>query len=146
MSIASLLAVVLAGFLIGATGIGGVLLVPVLTGMGGIDAAHAIAASSLAFGFPGVAALWYLNQDRERMREAMPVVIGTVPGAALGAVLVHSLDSRFVLVLVTVTIFFAGLRRSEEHTSELQSLLRISSAVFCMHKKRNKEEGTAHME
>lgn len=110
MSIASLLAVVLAGFLIGATGIGGVLLVPVLTGMGGIDAAHAIAASSLAFGFPGVAALWYLNQDRERMREAMPVVIGTVPGAALGAVLVHSLDSRFVLVLVTVTIFFAGLR------------------------------------
>src|SRR3546814_9981509 len=26
-------------------------------------------------------------------------------------------------------------RRSEEHTSELQSLMRISSAVFCLHKK-----------
>src|SRR3546814_10268301 len=26
------------------------------------------------------------------------------------------------------------LRRSEEHTSELQSLMRISYAVFCLHK------------
>src|SRR3546814_8129770 len=28
--------------------------------------------------------------------------------------------------------------RSEEHTSELQSLMRISSAVFCMKKKKHK--------
>src|SRR3546814_4129102 len=33
-----------------------------------------------------------------------------------------------------------GLRpRSEEHTSELQSLMRISYAVFCLHKKNNKQ-------
>src|SRR3546814_3451040 len=29
----------------------------------------------------------------------------------------------------------AGVRRSEEHTSELQSLMRISYAVFCLNKK-----------
>src|SRR3546814_4330125 len=29
-----------------------------------------------------------------------------------------------------------GLTRSEEHTSELQSLMRISSAGFCLHKKK----------
>src|SRR3546814_10310834 len=29
------------------------------------------------------------------------------------------------------------LRRSEEHTSELQSLMRISYAVFCLKKKTN---------
>src|SRR3546814_8382704 len=29
----------------------------------------------------------------------------------------------------------AGVRRSEEHTSELQSLMRISYAVFCLKKK-----------
>src|SRR3546814_4806799 len=29
----------------------------------------------------------------------------------------------------------AGRGRSEEHTSELQSLMRISYAVFCLHKK-----------
>src|SRR3546814_9138895 len=30
-----------------------------------------------------------------------------------------------------------GLPRSEEHTSELQSLMRISYAVFCLQKKTN---------
>src|SRR3546814_2975774 len=30
------------------------------------------------------------------------------------------------------------LNRSEEHTSELQSLMRISYAVFCLKKKNNK--------
>src|SRR3546814_2301940 len=30
-----------------------------------------------------------------------------------------------------------GGRRSEEHTSELQSLMRISYAVFCLKKKNN---------
>src|SRR3546814_10592986 len=31
-----------------------------------------------------------------------------------------------------------GVNRSEEHTSELQSLMRISYAVFCLKTKRNK--------
>src|SRR3546814_10092620 len=31
----------------------------------------------------------------------------------------------------------AALGRSEEHTSELQSLMRISYAVFCLKKKQN---------
>src|SRR3546814_8218473 len=31
-----------------------------------------------------------------------------------------------------------GDQRSEEHTSELQSLMRISYAVFCLKKKKNK--------
>src|SRR3546814_2677017 len=30
--------------------------------------------------------------------------------------------------------------RSEEHTSELQSLMRISYAVFCLKKKKNKKK------
>src|SRR3546814_950250 len=30
--------------------------------------------------------------------------------------------------------------RSEEHTSELQSLMRISYAVFCLNKKKNENE------
>src|SRR3546814_9496504 len=35
-------------------------------------------------------------------------------------------------------------RRSEEHTSELQSLMRISYAVFCL-KKKKKKKITSHM-
>src|SRR3546814_9812011 len=33
-----------------------------------------------------------------------------------------------------------GSMRSEEHTSELQSLMRISYAVFCLKKKKQKED------
>src|SRR3546814_7713342 len=37
---------------------------------------------------------------------------------------------------------YAGPGRSEEHTSELQSLMRISYAVFCLKKKKNDHEPT----
>src|SRR3546814_3396933 len=36
-------------------------------------------------------------------------------------------------------------RRSEEHTSELQSLMRISYAVFCLKKKNNKSHIHRHI-
>src|SRR3546814_5008905 len=46
-------------------------------------------------------------------------------------------------VYVSLTIFIVGIfwfgrahHRSEEHTSELQSLMRISYAVFCLKKKK----------
>src|SRR3546814_6587280 len=35
-------------------------------------------------------------------------------------------------------------RRSEEHTSELQSLMRISYAVFCLKKTTHYQHSTAH--
>src|SRR3546814_1495858 len=35
--------------------------------------------------------------------------------------------------------------RSEEHTSELQSLMRISYAVFCLNKKKNTTTRTQHL-
>src|SRR3546814_7570344 len=38
--------------------------------------------------------------------------------------------------------FLTSLVRSEEHTSELQSLMRISYAVFCLKKK--KQQNTTH--
>src|SRR3546814_5080860 len=36
----------------------------------------------------------------------------------------------------------AAIFRSEEHTSELQSLMRISYAVFCLKKKKHKKKPT----
>src|SRR3546814_1577503 len=36
----------------------------------------------------------------------------------------------------------SGCWRSEEHTSELQSLMRISYAVFCLKKKKNTKKKT----
>src|SRR3546814_8659134 len=63
----------------------------------------------------------------------------------------HGVEARAFLAALTNTGYFritrwpAGpaemdrlLARSEEHTSELQSLMRISYAVFCLKKKKNK--------
>src|SRR3546814_4491665 len=46
---------------------------------------------------------------------------------------------RPAIGVVAVGTFELGrVRRSEEHTSELQSLMRISYAVFCLKKKNTK--------
>src|SRR3546814_2707904 len=42
-------------------------------------------------------------------------------------------------------IFKVIVQRSEEHTSELQSLMRISYAVFCLKKKQTPEIKTPHV-
>src|SRR3546814_103037 len=50
----------------------------------------------------------------------------------------------FLLLLMGVNgAFLTGDIRSEEHTSELQSLMRISYAVFCLKKKKNNSPTTA---
>src|SRR3546814_6584337 len=48
---------------------------------------------------------------------------------------VNYLKARIPLVILTGKEYGSG--RSEEHTSELQSLMRISYAVFCLKKKNN---------
>src|SRR3546814_5091515 len=40
--------------------------------------------------------------------------------------------------MVEISGVYNVIARSEEHTSELQSLMRISYAVFCLKKKKNK--------
>src|SRR3546814_8903630 len=45
--------------------------------------------------------------------------------------------STEALARQTRWISYGPVRRSEEHTSELQSLMRISYAVFCLKKKKN---------
>src|SRR3546814_1017048 len=44
-------------------------------------------------------------------------------------------DADSVSIGASWTAEFCGAGRSEEHTSELQSLMRISYAVFCLKKK-----------
>src|SRR3546814_3284739 len=42
------------------------------------------------------------------------------------------------------SIFSSAANRSEEHTSELQSLMRRSYAVFCLKKKKDKPKHYTH--
>src|SRR3546814_4003881 len=56
--------------------------------------------------------------------------------AMRGQEFVHRNPASFIIVIVVNDDDPAG--RSEEHTSELQSLMRISYAVFCLKKKKKK--------
>src|SRR3546814_5391311 len=47
-------------------------------------------------------------------------------------------------LLVTADTGLADYERSEEHTSELQSLMRISYAVFCLKKKKKLHDTHEH--
>src|SRR3546814_1382576 len=49
-------------------------------------------------------------------------------------------------LLITVYDDFITQARSEEHTSELQSLMRISYAVFCLKKKNHKQKTKKNIE
>src|SRR3546814_1402054 len=57
-------------------------------------------------------------------------------------------NSSFVLIehygltptLYSIAFSINAVSRSEEHTSELQSLMRISYAVFCLKKKKKKKK------
>src|SRR3546814_4925093 len=70
------------------------------------------------------------------------VVIGSYPffrdGAGGANFVVRATDAALVdacLADLAARLVTAGHTRSEEHTSELQSLMRISYAVFCLKKK-----------
>src|SRR3546814_9708783 len=57
------------------------------------------------------------------------VIVGSLPPSPGGGLAV---------VLLAMITALAPAARSEEHTSELQSLMRISYAVFCLKKKNRK--------
>src|SRR3546814_3061075 len=74
-----------------------------------------------------------------------PVILGALVGVAQQIIGVRDLGKPrrgLGIILVPVRMEFLGQLaisfldiRSEEHTSELQSLMRISYAVFCLKKK-----------
>src|SRR3546814_8976894 len=75
-----------------------------------------------------------------------PLLDGRDIGLGLGAAFEHRQQEGLVAFEVLgdlreLVVVFGDvaqeLERSEEHTSELQSLMRISYAVFCLKKKKN---------
>jgi uncharacterized membrane protein YfcA len=103
-------AILLAGGLIGATGIGGVLLVPVLTTLGGVPLPQAIAASSLGFALPALVALGPLRRQPALAVRCVPLLAGALVGAAGGAFLVRWLSAPALMAGVTVLVLFSGWR------------------------------------
>src|SRR3546814_1941294 len=85
---------------------------------------------------------FHLPPERIALRPARPrdaARMLVVEGGAIGDAGVRDLPQRLragdCLVFNDTRVIPAQLERSEEHTSELQSLMRISYAVFCLKKK-----------
>src|SRR3546814_8311878 len=80
--------------------------------------------------------------ERQLRRRGRAVKAGRFSIARLGAILVKEFiqmrrDRLTFAMLVGIPLMQLMLfGRSEEHTSELQSLMRISYAVFCLKKKK----------
>src|SRR3546814_15884571 len=90
-------------------------------------------------GVVGCSVLFHLTKAGWRdvvLLERSELTSGSTWHAAGG---MHTLNSDpNVAKLQTYTInLYKEIERSEEHTSELQSLMRISYAVFCLKKKKN---------
>lgn len=99
-----------AGLLIGLTGIGGVLLVPVLTGAAGVPLQRAVAACMLGFLFSGLyAAFIHLRRARLPLRPVAAMCLAAAAGAALGAATLDRLPGTGVRLFVAALALASGL-------------------------------------
>src|SRR3546814_2441401 len=64
------------------------------------------------------------------------LIVQTVDGYLIVPVVAKRAVDLAPALVLGAQILFGALFRSEEHTSELQSLMRISYAVFCLKKKK----------
>src|SRR3546814_2631194 len=87
-----------------------------------------------------------LSTDSSARRFLRTLGPGLVTGAAdddPSGIGTHSqIGAQFGYGLAWTFVLSLPLMRSEEHTSELQSLMRISYAVFCLKKKNKAQANT----
>src|SRR3546814_8215741 len=77
----------------------------------------------------------YPGADASTLEQNVTQVIEQELNGVEGFLYMASTSESNGTASITLT-FEAGTDRSEEHTSELQSLMRISYAVFCLKKKK----------
>jgi uncharacterized protein len=104
------LAVVAAGLLIGVIGIGGVLVVPVLTEAGKTPVTTAIAASMCGFLFTGFVALAVQRREMTLLsRDAWALNVAALLGAAVGAWSIDWLPVSLVKLMVAAVAVASGI-------------------------------------
>jgi uncharacterized membrane protein YfcA len=100
-----------AGLLVGLTGIGGVILVPVLTGVAGLPLERAIAACMLGFFFSSVyAAFIHLRRARLAWPPVIALSLAAAAGAALGAATLSFLPGVGVRLFIAALALASGLQ------------------------------------
>ena len=107
-----------AGILIGCIGIGGVLLVPALNVIGGVEVHRAIAACMFSYAFSGsLGAALYARRGSIRWSSGLWLCLGAMPGAYLGALTVSLLPADTIKLIIALFIVFAGVHAMRDPTT-----------------------------
>jgi uncharacterized membrane protein YfcA len=111
MTAALLAAVAVAvGFFIGAVGVGGVLLIPALAVLGGLEIHRASATALFTFLFTGLLGTWLFSRRGSMdWRMTAPVCAGSVIFSYVGAMLNSWIEPRPLALIIAAIIVFAGL-------------------------------------
>lgn len=98
------------GTLIGAVGIGGILLIPALTAFAGLGIHEAMATALFTFAFTGITGtVMFRRQGSIDWRLTVPVCAGAIPFAFLGAWLNSLTGATALALLLAAVIIFAGV-------------------------------------
>ena len=114
---------VFVGILIGGIGIGGILLVPMLTFIFGMGVHEAIGAAMFSYIFSGlVGAVLYARQRSINWNMALWLFAGAIPAAFAGAFLSSVIPSQGLEFIIALLIIFAGanavLTRGEDRQNK----------------------------
>ena len=102
----------IAGLLIGAAGIGGVILVPLLVYFAGIDIHTSIAASVAAFFVSGlVGTITYSKRGVIRWVDFLAVGVGAVPGALLGSYVLPKIEAYFLTLFIALVLIASAIKQ-----------------------------------
>src|SRR5262245_3823945 len=101
---------VVVGFFIGAVGVGGVLLIPALALLGGLDIHRASATALCTFFFTGVLGTWlFYRRGSMDWRTALPVCAGSVVFSYVGALVNSWFEPRPLALIIALIIVLAGV-------------------------------------
>jgi len=102
----------LAGLLIGAAGIGGVILVPLLVYFAGVDIHTSIAAAVAAFLVSGfVGTVVYSQRGTIQWIDFMSISIGAVPGAFIGAYVLPKINAQLLTFFIAIALLVSAVRQ-----------------------------------
>lgn len=117
----------LAGLLIGTIGIGGVVLVPLLSFALGFDLHVAMSASSFSFLFPGIiGTLTYAKKGSIVWEKVLWLSLGIIPAALLGARVNSGLDTAVLIIIVAALIIFSGINVFLKTANESEEIPQFS--------------------
>lgn len=120
MSLTAVLLIVAIGALIGAVGLGGFMMVPLLMFLEGTSVRQGVVVASIAFLASGVVSLLLWRRTLARTGSDRPFLLAAAPGAVAGALAVQATMDGVLAVLIAFGFAVAGIAEWLQLPRQLQ--------------------------